>query len=56
MLKGDYPGIVKLLLEHGADVGAKDKFGRTPLQMALVQGKSEIARILTEFRSGRAQT
>ncbi|KAH8992292.1 hypothetical protein EDB86DRAFT_2830527 [Lactarius hatsudake] len=54
-LKGDHPRIVQLLLEHGADVEAEDKRGRTPLQVALEQGKSEIARLLSEFRSGRAQ-
>ncbi|KAH9073586.1 hypothetical protein EDB83DRAFT_83958 [Lactarius deliciosus] len=53
--KGDYSRIMQLLLEHGADVGAKDKSGRTPLQLALEQKKSEIARLLSEFRSGRAQ-
>ncbi|KAI9436575.1 hypothetical protein H4582DRAFT_1961708 [Lactarius indigo] len=55
MRKGDYPGVVKLILEHGADLGAKNNIGETPLQVALERGKSEIARILSEFRSGRAQ-
>ncbi|KAI9436583.1 hypothetical protein H4582DRAFT_398855 [Lactarius indigo] len=55
ILKGDHPGIVKLLLEHGADVGAEDNLGRTPLEVGLERGGSEIARILSEFRSGRAQ-
>ncbi|KAH8992307.1 ankyrin repeat protein [Lactarius hatsudake] len=57
-LKGDAPQIVRLLLEHGADIGAEDNDGKTPLQMALADGlgDSEIARLLSEFRSGRAQT
>ncbi|KAH9031128.1 hypothetical protein EDB85DRAFT_1383471 [Lactarius pseudohatsudake] len=56
--KGDAPQIVRLLLEHGADIGAEDNDGKTPLQMALADGlgDSEIARLLSGFRSGRAQT
>ncbi|KAH9035899.1 hypothetical protein EDB85DRAFT_2112675 [Lactarius pseudohatsudake] len=56
--KGDAPQIVRLLLEHGADISAEDNGGKTPLQMALADGlgDSEIARLLSEFRSGRAQT
>ncbi|KAH9035903.1 hypothetical protein EDB85DRAFT_2143394 [Lactarius pseudohatsudake] len=56
--KGDAPQIVRLLLEHGADIGAENNDGKTPLQMALADGlgDSEIARLLSEFRSGRAQT
>ncbi|KAI9436589.1 hypothetical protein H4582DRAFT_2129846 [Lactarius indigo] len=53
--EGDHFRIVQLLLEHGADVDAKNNDGETPLQMALERGESEIARILSEFRSGRAQ-
>ncbi|KAH9035906.1 hypothetical protein EDB85DRAFT_821210 [Lactarius pseudohatsudake] len=53
--KGDYPRITQLLLEHGADVGVEDKDGKTPLQVALKLGMSEIARLLSEFRSGRPQ-
>ncbi|KAH9165961.1 hypothetical protein EDB89DRAFT_2076307 [Lactarius sanguifluus] len=53
--EGDYPEIVRLLLEHGADVDAEDKDGKTPLQMALKEGQSEIVRLLSGFRSGRAQ-
>ncbi|KAH9044110.1 hypothetical protein EDB83DRAFT_1577202 [Lactarius deliciosus] len=56
--KGEAPQIVRLLLENGADLGAEDNEGKTPLQMALANGMgdSEIARLLSEFRSGRAQT
>ncbi|KAH9044076.1 ankyrin repeat-containing domain protein [Lactarius deliciosus] len=53
--KGDYPRIVQLLLEHSADVGAEEKYGNTPLQVALEQKKSEIARLLSEYRSERPQ-
>ncbi len=48
--------IARILLEHGADVDAEDKRGRTPLQVALEEGCGEMARLLSEFRSGRAQT
>ncbi|KAH9165576.1 hypothetical protein EDB89DRAFT_1891948 [Lactarius sanguifluus] len=56
--KGDAPQIVRLLLEHGADIGTEDNDGKTPLQTAWANelGDSEIARLLSEFRSGRAQT
>ncbi len=47
--------IARILLEHGADVDVEDKRGRTPLQVAL-EGRGEMARLLSEFRSGRAQT
>jgi ankyrin repeat protein len=50
--------IVRILLEHGADVDAEDEEGRTPWQVAVdsERGQGEIARLLSEFRSGRAQT
>lgn len=40
--------VVELLLAHGAgaDVNAKDRFGETPLSVAVVEGKSEIAKLL----------
>lgn len=39
---------VKLLIEKGADVNAKDKNGNTPLKNALSHGKTEIAEFLRE--------
>ena len=54
--KDDYLEIVRLLLEHGADVDAEDNDGRTPLQVALDLGHDELARLLSEFCSGRVQT
>ena len=43
----------RLLLEHGANVDAEDKWGKTPLQMAVDSGLEEMVRLLSEFRSER---
>jgi len=40
--------VTQLLLEHGADVHAKDKDGRTPLHRAAVAGRAPVARLLVE--------
>ena len=53
--KPDHPRVVRLLLEHGADVDAKDNEGRTPLALALQEEQDEIAQLLSEFCSGVAQ-
>ena len=37
-----------LLLEHGAEIDAEDNKGRTPLQLALMYGRDEMARVLSE--------
>ncbi|KAI9440212.1 hypothetical protein BJY52DRAFT_1321718, partial [Lactarius psammicola] len=50
------PDVARILLEHGTDVDAEDKKGRNPLQVALAYGQGEIVRLLSEFRSERAQT
>src|SRR6266702_392227 len=47
--------VARILLEYGADIDAEGEKGRTPLQVASAHGQSEIARWLSEFRSGRAQ-
>jgi hypothetical protein len=52
----DYAHVVRLLLEYGPDVDAKDEEGRTPLGLALKTKQVEIAQLLSEFRSGQAQT
>ena len=44
--------VVRLLMVHGANVDAKDKTGTTLLQVALKRGHDEMARLLSEFRSG----
>lgn len=40
--------IVNFLLERGANVNAKDKIGRTPLCLALLRGRIDVANLLIE--------
>ena len=42
-------GIVRLLLQHGANVNKKNNFGSSPLSVAAVLGHLEIVFILLEF-------
>ena len=44
----EYPSIVKLLLQKGADPNAKDKHGLTPLQHAASDGLTTTVRILLD--------
>ena len=44
------PALVQLLIEKGADVGARDDGGRTALDWALLQGDTAAAQALTEGR------
>ena len=46
-LVGD-PGIMKLLLDHGAPVDAKDKYELTPLMAAARWGRIEMVNVLLE--------
>ncbi|KAH7115490.1 hypothetical protein B0J13DRAFT_653898 [Dactylonectria estremocensis] len=51
LILGSYYGhraIVKLLLEKGADIEAKDSFGRTPLWWAAANGHEAIVKLLLE--------
>lgn len=48
--------VARIMLDHGADIDVEDEQGRTPLQVALIHGQGKIARLLSEFRSVRAQT
>ena len=43
--------IAPILLAHGAIVDAEDDEGRTPLQVALTSGQTEMAQLLSEYRS-----
>jgi len=40
--------VVVLLLEKGADVSSKNKYGRTPLHNAARKGRGEVAQLLVE--------
>ena len=40
--------MVSLLLEHGANVEAKDDVGRTAFQVASAKGHEEVAKLLSE--------
>jgi ankyrin repeat protein len=42
----DHKEIVELLIDAGADVNAKDKWGFTPLHEAAVNGQKEVAELL----------
>ncbi|CAH2226182.1 ankyrin repeat domain-containing 50 [Pelobates cultripes] len=44
----EYPELVSLLLEHGADPELEDKDGVTPLLVAVYEGQAEVAELLLE--------
>src|SRR6266404_762906 len=48
--------MTRILLEYGADIDVKDDEGRTPSEVALKNGEVELAQLISEFRSGRAQS
>ena len=52
--KGDIKNI-KILVEKGADLGAKDASGQTPLHVAVIKGKKEVLRLLTNSDTIQAQ-
>lgn len=43
--------VVRLLVEHGADIDVTDKAGWTAFQFALAKGYSEITKLLSEHKS-----
>ncbi|KAH9976054.1 hypothetical protein BJV77DRAFT_1054516 [Russula vinacea] len=49
-------GIVKLLLERGADVHALNGEGETPYQTSLAFGYREIADLIREYGAGSASS
>jgi ankyrin repeat protein len=42
----DDASLAKLMIAHGAVVNARDKHGATPLEMAMVAGNAEVAKVL----------
>ena len=44
--------VVRVLLEHGADVGVEDNEGRTAFQIASAKGYDKIMRLLSEHDNG----
>jgi ankyrin repeat protein len=44
--KSKNPDVVRLLLDHGADIQAKDDFGRTAADWARIGGRPEIVKML----------
>ena len=40
--------VARMLVEHGADVSAQDKYGWTPLHWASTKGQGDVARMLVE--------
>ena len=43
---GDHADVVAFLLDHGADVNARDQFGDTPLIVACAKGNAATAALL----------
>ena len=48
-------GIVKLLLERGADAHAMNNEGQTPLELSLQRGYPEVTDLLRKHGAGRAR-
>ncbi|MGK7880250.1 MAG: ankyrin repeat domain-containing protein [Crocosphaera sp.] len=42
----DKKEIIELLINHGADVNARDKFNQTPLNYAVIRDRKEIISLL----------
>jgi len=47
--QGDGVGVAQLLLEHGADVNAQDKYHATASDLALYHGRTKIASLLLHY-------
>ena len=44
--------LLRVLLEHGVDLDAKDKDGKTPLQLSLERGNEEVTQLLSRYSGG----
>jgi ankyrin repeat protein len=51
VMRGRSPAFVRLLVEHGANVGARDGHGRTAYQHAIRRGRADLADTLQELGS-----
>ena len=47
--EGESLDVARLLIEHGAEVDARDEFGTTPLHAAVVRGSLDVVRLLIEL-------
>ncbi|MDG7052918.1 MAG: ankyrin repeat domain-containing protein, partial [Wolbachia endosymbiont of Alcedoecus sp.] len=50
-IQGNKPSTVKLLLNKGANINAKDKDGKTPLGLAVQEGYTDIVQIIEQVQS-----
>ena len=48
----NHPTVIRILLEHGARITAKDEDSKTPLDLAASKGALEAARVLLELGAG----
>lgn len=48
---GNQVAVARLLLEHGANVSARDDFGFIPFQDAVMYGRLEIVKLLIEYKA-----
>jgi ankyrin repeat protein len=46
--RGD-PDVVRLLLQYGSDVHARDDKGQTPLMIAAARGSLSVIQLLSEY-------
>lgn len=54
--KARQPEVVRLLLEHGAEVNVQDKYGHTPLHAAVLGAGTDTMQLLLEAGADRNLT
>ena len=52
-VSNDHENVVKYLIEHGADINKTDKFGWTPLLLAMTKGHGNIVKYLVEHGANK---